>query len=295
MSRGLRCLLLASALLWLTSAVPAQSGPAPRIKVFVSVLPQTYLAEQVGGRRISVETLVQPGESPVTYAPSPKQMVRLAEADLFFRAGVPFENVLMPKIESSFRDLRVVDTRRGIPLLTHHEEDEHDHGGAEEGPDPHVWLSPPLALKMAENMLNALVAADPPGKPEYEANFTRLAHDLEALHRRLTEVLAPVRGKKIFVFHPAFGYFCEAYGLEQMAIESGGREPSPRQLARLIEAARAEDVRVIFVQPQFSSRSAASVARAIDGAVVAIDPLARDYLRNLSEMAAVVKSALTGG
>jgi zinc transport system substrate-binding protein len=295
MSRGVRSLLLASALLWLTSAVWAQSGPVPYLKVFVSVLPQTYLAEQVGGRRISVETLVQPGESPVTYAPSPKQMVRLAEADLFFRAGVPFENVLIPKIESSFRDLRVVDTRRGIPLLTHHAGDDHDHGGAEGGPDPHVWLSPPLALKMAENMLNALVEADPPGKPEYEENFTRLAGDLEALHRRLTEVLAPVRGKKIFVFHPAFGYFCDAYGLEQVAIESGGREPSPRQLARLIEAARAENVRVIFVQPQFSSQSALSVARAIDGVVVAIDPLARDYLRNLSEMSAAVKDALSGG
>jgi zinc transport system substrate-binding protein len=281
--------LPAAALLLAACSAAAQAGSPQQVKIFVSVLPQAYLAEAVGGDRVAVETLVQPGQSPVTYTPTPKQMVRLAEADLFFRAGVPFENVLMPKIEGAFRDLEVVDTRRGIPLAKL-AEDGHDHGDG--NTDPHVWLSPPLALKLAENMLAALLAADPAGEDYYRANFARLSSDLQALHRRLSEVLAPLKGRKLFVFHPAFGYFCSAYGLEQVAIESGGREPSPRQLARLIEAARQEDVRVIFVQPQFSRRSAASVARAIGGAVIAIDPLAGDYLRNLEEMAETVRTAL---
>jgi zinc transport system substrate-binding protein len=290
MLRGKQYFWLPAALLWLAGTVAAQDAPAQHlVKVFVSVLPQVYLAERVGGGRITVETLVPPGQSPETYAPTTKQMVRLAEADLFFRAGVPFENVLLPKIEASFRGLEVVDTRRGIPLQKH-AQDDRDHAAGEE--DPHLWLSPPLALKLAENMLAALLRADPAGKSVYEANFAGLAADLENLHRQLTEVLAPVRGRKLFVFHPAFGYFCAAYGLEQVAIESGGREPSPRQLARLIETAKRENVRVIFVQPQFSPQSAASVARGINGAVIAIDPLSRDYIRNLMEMAEAVKTAL---
>jgi zinc transport system substrate-binding protein len=286
----LQSVLLPALLLWL--AVPAAAQTPGRIKVFVSVLPQAYLVGRVGGERITVETLVQPGQSPVTYAPTPKQMVRLAEADLFFRAGVPFENVLMPKIEATFQNLRVVDTRRGIPLLMPDPEDDHIGAGEE---DPHVWLSPPLALRLAENMLSGLLRADPAGESFYRANFARLETELNTLHRKLTEALAPVRGKKLFVFHPAFGYFCSAYGLEQVAIESGGREPSPRQLARLIETARREGVRVIFVQPQFSSQSAASVARAIGGAVIAIDPLAEDYIGNLYELAETIKTALIGG
>ena len=101
-----------------------------------------------------------------------------------------------------------------------------------------------------------------------------------------------MKGKPFFVFHPSFGYFADDYGLEQIAVETGGSEPSARQLARLIDQARSSDVRVIFVQPQFSRKSAETVAAEIGGAVIPIDPLARDYIENLEQMARAVEEGL---
>ena len=109
----------------------------------------------------------------------------------------------------------------------------------------------------------------------------------------LEEILRPLRGEALFVFHPAFGYFADRYGLEQIAIEIEGREPGPRQLEEIIEHAKEQGVRVIFVQPQFSKKSAETVARAIDGAVVPIDPLAYDWLDNLKRIGEKVRQGLS--
>ena len=105
-------------------------------------------------------------------------------------------------------------------------------------------------------MLDALVRADPAHEKDYRANFAKFAQDLDSLHAQLTQAFAPVRGRKLFVYHPAFGYLADAYGFEQVPMEIEGKEPAPRDLAHYIQAARQYHVRVIFVQPQFSQKSA---------------------------------------
>jgi len=259
---------------------------------FVSIGPQRYLVQSIAGSRIRVEVLVQSGQDPHTFEPTPKQMAQLSRGRLYFRIGVAFERSLIPRIRSSNPQLKIIDTQAGIELREieegNHEGEDHD----EHGLDPHTWLSPLLAKRQAQIIRDALIEADPGGREEYEAGYRNLAAELDSLHEEIAAVLAPYRGEEIFVYHPAYGYFTDEYGLRQVAVETGGSEPSAQQLARLIERARERQVRIVFVQPQFSRTGAEAVAEAIGGVVVPLDPLAEDYVGNLREMARKIAEAL---
>ena len=283
------------------SSIPALA--AGRIPVSVSIAPQAFFAEKVGGDRISVHVLLPPGRSPTTYAPTPAHISQLTRSRLLFRIGVPFETGLLPGIEQTIENLEIVDTRKGITLHKISEEGHahgHDDNGTEtthashtnEGYDPHIWLNPLLVKKQAATMRDALVSVDPGGAPDYRENCRLFQKDLEALDARIREVLAPVKGASLLVFHPSFGYFAEAYGLRQVAVEKAGKSPKGKELARLIKKAKAENVRIVFVQPQFDQHAARKIAAAIDGAVVPLDPLAREYIANMEAMALAVAEAL---
>jgi len=268
-----------------------------RVNVFVSILPQAYFAERVGGEHIDVEVLVGEGQSPATYEPSPQQMTKLSSAKAYFAIGVPFEKKLMAKIKQSYKDLVIVETQKGITYRylddqRHDRESKGSHDGRSKMPDPHIWMDPKLVIIQARNIHDALCALDPTNSNNYSRNLKAFISDLERVDGRIKAALAPVKGKSMYVFHPAFGYFADSYGLRQIAIEIEGKEPSAKQLASIIDKAKAEDVRVIFVQPQFSRKSAESIARAIGGAVVPINPLARDYLANLERIAVTVEGSL---
>ena len=251
------------------------------IPVFVSILPQSYFVQRVGGDRVRVEVLVRPGASPATYAPTPKQMARLARARVFFRIGVPFENALLPKIRRTMPHLRIVDTGREIRRVPLNK----GTGEKTRELDPHIWLDPLLVKKQAAVIMETLVAMDPAGKAVYTENYNKFAEDLNTLDKEIRTMLAPVAGKTVFVYHPAYGYFCRAYGLYQKAVETGGKNPTSKHLAHLIKEAKEEGVRAIFVQPQFSRKKARVIARAIGGRVIVFDPLAYDYITNLYQVA----------
>lgn len=238
-----------------------------------------------------VEALVEPGHNPHTYAPTPKQMARLAKARIYFRIGVPFESTIIPKLSRSIPELKIVDLREGMDLLEPDEEHA-EHHGHDEDMDPHTWLDPTLALQQAEVVRDTLVAFDPDGARQYTANFELLAADLRELDRTLRDILQPIAGRSIYVFHPAYGYFCRAYGLRQKAINPSGKPTGASQLARLIEEAEREQVRFIFTQPQFSDKTAETIARSIGAAVVTLDPLARDYLANMRSIASRMAASL---
>lgn len=261
------------------------------IPVFVSIQPLAYFVNRVGGDRVRVDILVKPGGSPATYAPTPKQMARLAAAKIFFRIGVPFEKAILPKISRNMPGLYIVNTSATIDRA---ESADHTLKGqssvhptdSNQGElDPHTWMDPMLAKKQAEVIMKTLVKIDPAGRSIYEVNYRKIAEELAALDARIRKTLKVVEGKTMFVYHPAYGYFCRAYGLRQKAVESGGKDPSPRHLTLLIDEARKEGIRVIVVQPQFSQKKARSIARAINGAVVVFDPLAYDYMANLEKVA----------
>jgi zinc transport system substrate-binding protein len=276
----------------LFSGVPAAEKTEPKIQVFVSILPQAYFVEQVGGEYVSVHVLVGPGQSPATYEPSPKQLAALSEAPLYFRIGVPFEQHLIDKIKSTFHNLRIVDTREGVPLrdIEGNGHDDHDHAG---GKDPHIWLSPPLVKIQADDICRALCAYDSVHAAYYWKNLEAFETLLDETDAEIKKELAPFKGSRFYAFHPSYGYFGDEYGLVQLAVEIEGKEPSARQLTELIERARAEKVKVIFVQPQFAVKTAETIAKAIGGKVVELDPLAEDYLKNLKYMAGAMARALS--
>lgn len=275
----------------LFAAVPVLGAP---VRVMTSVLPQQYLADRIGGDRVETAVLVQPGQDPHIFEPTPRQMVFLSESDVFFRTGMEFEGGLMDRLTSVAPDLKVVDLRDGIDLLVSACEghDHHGHDHHEDMPDPHIWTDPAIAGAQAVRIAEVLTSIDPEGADLYRGNLEALRAELVRLEADLREALAPVKGRAFMVYHPAWGYFARTFGLEQVAIEVSGKAPTGRQLVRIIDRARADGIRVIFVQPQFDDRAASRIAKAIGGAVVAIDPLAYDYIANLRTAAEAIRTAL---
>jgi zinc transport system substrate-binding protein len=296
-------LLAGFALVALTSLpLAALAQAAAPLPVFVSILPQKQIVERIGGDAVKVDVLVLPGQNPATYDPSPQQMVALEQAVAYFRIGVPFETTWVPKIQQAHPKLSIIDTRQGIalqPMAVHAH-------GAPHGPvakapaaaaaparlDPHIWTSPPLVKQQAATVRDALIALRPAERARFEAGYARYAAELDALDAELRQRLSGKAQRRFMVFHPAWGYLASAYGLEQIPIEVEGKEPSPQALVRIIERAKAEGIRVIFVQQQFSRTAAEQVARAIGGEVVAIDPLAEDFIGNTRQVAQALARGL---
>ncbi len=265
-------------------------GPAgaetKKVKAFVSILPQADFVKRIGGPYVDVEILVGPGQSPATYEPTPKQMARLGEAQVLFRIGTPFERGFMDKMGELHGGLEIVDTRKGVPLRYF------KRSGGEEVPDPHIWLDPRHVMIQAETICEALSRHAPEQRSAFERNLAAFKDDLDRVDEKIAQTLAPLRGTKFYVFHPAFGYFGDRYGLTQVAVEIEGKEPTPRQLAGMIQRAKEDGVKVIFVQPQYAKKNAEIIAGEIGGAVVPINPLPRDYLANLEKIAEALNSAL---
>jgi len=304
-------LMCAGPLGGLTSAEPPRSGEA-KLKVFVSILPLQYFVQRVGGDHVQVNVMVGEGQDVHTYEPTPRSMTELAKARVFFQAGMPFERIIAKKAATTFGNLVFVDTSKGaaIRVFQEGEEDEHAddldhgrghaHGHAGHGhnghgigeEDPHIWLDPKLVKLQAANIADALSKIDPAHAQDYEKNLRDFQADLDALDAELAKAMAQLKGKPFYVYHPAYGYFADAYGLKQISVETGGKEPSARHLAALIKEAKADGVRIIFVQPQFSKKSAQILAEAIGGVVVDMDPLSADYMTNMRAIARKVQAAL---
>jgi len=281
--------------LWLTLIIPGPAFGQNTIKAYVSILPQAYFVERIAGDEAEITVLVGPGQSPATYSPSPNEMARLSDADVYFKIGVPFETRLLEKAAKLLPDLNMVDTRNGL-TLRHMESDDphHDHDHHHGDTDPHIWLDPQLVKIQAATITDELIRLAPEHSELFESNLARFKTELDSLDNYIGTLLEPYSRRSILVFHPSYGYFTDRYGLKQVAIESGGKEPGARQLSNLIENAETDDFRAIFIQEQFSQKTARALARELNLDIIAIDPLARDYLNNLGQMAEKIASALGG-
>jgi zinc transport system substrate-binding protein len=294
-------ILLAAAMFM---AAPGWAGP---LKVVVSIAPQKYFVEKIGGDLVEVTVLVPPGASPHNFEPKPRQMTELAQAGVYMAIGVNFEEVWLDKITASAPGLLIVRTEQGVDKIPmaghhHHEEGEEHHEGAHEESgehhedhgilDPHIWTSPPLVRIQSQNVVAGLIQADPAHRAEYEARYQAWVSELEALDTRLRALFAQRQGLKFLVYHPAWGYLAKTYGLEQVPVEVEGKEPKPAELAALIKYAREQGIKVIFAQPQVSTKGAEVVAKAIGGRVVLADPLSADWAGNLKEIADQFEEAL---
>lgn len=297
----------------------AWAGATTPMQVFVSIPPQKWLSDQIGGKLVTTSVLVSKGQDPHTFEPSPKQIAGLSNSRIYFTIGMEFEQQIAGKLEKAVTTMTMVDAARTIDKIPatahedgeHHQEHgdaghaehaEHDghadhdaesgHGHHHAGDDPHVWLSPANLIAMAQVMAEAMSEADPGNASIYRQNLEATRAMLTEIDREISTALAPYKGATFYVFHPSFGYFAKEYGLHQEAVEIEGKSPTPRQLTTLIARAKEDAVRIIFVQPQFDTKSASAVAAAIGGVVEPLDALAEDVPGNLRTMAMQISKAL---
>jgi len=281
------------------AAGPAAHDPldAGRIAVAVSVPPQAYFVEKIGGSHVRVEVMIPPGYSHEDYSPSPRQIVALSHARLYIKVGHPaFE------LETHFIDpflagkpgVRVVNMSRGMELIRGEASE-----GGEEGSDPHVWVAPATVRVAARNIGDALAGVDPVHAAEYQANLRTFLAEIDALDREIRTRLgssgASGPPRRFLVYHPSWGYFAQEYGLEQIAIEAEGKEPSAKRLIQLIDHARRDDVRLLFVSRGFPRKSAQVIADAAGCTIVTADPQDHDWAANLRRVAAAIGEAYGHG
>lgn len=267
-------------------SVSAAAAAEP-ISVFVSIVPQKYFVEKIGGDLVEVSVMVKPGASPANYEPKPMQLAALAKARLYFAIGVSCEKVWLQKIISSNKNMQCIHTESGIKKIPMKSDQPR---GIK---DPHIWLAPSLVMIQARNILSGLIGMDPVNKIVYEANYREFIIELVDFDAEIRNYFADKdKGIEFMVFHPAWGYFAQAYGLKQVPVEIEGKVSKPAEIRRSIQYARARGLKTVFIQPQVSAKSAKVIADAIGGQIVFINPLAPDWPDNLRRVAAKFKAAL---
>lgn len=301
--KALFLLAAAAVLVAPAAAMGTQEPSAGKPIIAVSVLPQQYFVDRIAQGRAQALVLVGPGQSPHSYEPTPQQIAGLGTAATWLTIGVEFEKGILPKVKNLYPRLQIVDTTEGVRFRTleahGHEEGEEEHEGEghtdeadlEGGRDPHIWLGREPAKIQARFVRDVLSRVDPEGASQYSRNYETLVREIDAAFASLAKDLAPLKGKPVFVYHPSFGYFLDEFGIEQVAVELGGKEPTQKVLAELIAEAREHGAKVIFVQPQFSKSAAKVIAASIGGSVVEINPLEADWLGNLKRIGDALKAA----
>nr|WP_319374807.1 zinc ABC transporter substrate-binding protein [uncultured Methanobacterium sp.] len=273
-------ILIAFSTYFYTSTGNSTGSADGKIGVIVTVGPQEEFVKRVGGDRVNVTVMVPPGADPHTYEPLPNQMKQVQDAKIYFQvgSGIEFELTWMDKLTSMNSQMKVVNTSAGIQLIPNTAEQE-------AGSDPHVWVSPRNAKIMVENIYQTLVQEDPQNKDYYTKNRDEYLKELDDLDKNITQTMSGKNNTKIMVYHPAWAYFCKDYNLQQVAIEQAGKEPTPQNIAFLVDTARNESIKVIFVSPEFSTSNAQVIANEIGGKVVVVDPLSQNYLENMKKVA----------
>ena len=272
------------------------AGAENKLNVFTSIPPIAFFVEQIGGDMVKVDSVIDINGNPHSYTPTPKQVVKLGKAKMFFTIGVPFERPLVKQIKSLSTPPLIVDLTKGIKFRKMggaHEDcaDAHNHdhelnGGVN---DPHVWLGPEQIKIIAGNITNTMVVKDKANAAKYKANHKLFLKKLKVINVEIAKQLLPCKGETVLVYHPSFGYFTDAFGLKQEAVEIEGKSPSPPQIIKLIREAKKDKIKVIFVQPQFDGNAAANIAKAIKGSVVSMNSNEKNVFENMKKMATKIR------
>lgn len=264
--------------------------------VGVSILPEKYFVERIAGDTVDVIVIVGEGYNPVTYEPKPKQLSRLTQAEVFFLVGVPFEKKWKQVFKSQNPHMKLVSLADQIQLRQFSEvvAVEHSHGAHshDDQLDPHFWLNPMLVKSTAQTIVETLAELYPAKKTQYQQNYDYFIQDLDDLDRHIRQQISRIQRREFAVFHPSWGYFADAYGLKQIAIQVQNRQSGARTLNSIIAEIRKHKIKTIFVQKQFSDTDASMIARETGARLVHIDPLTEDYINNMKKISVLFAEAL---
>ena len=251
-----------------------------RLDVMVTILPFADFVRQVGGDRVDVDVMVPPGASPHSYEPTPSQMVSLSNTEVYVQvgSGIEFEIIWMEKLIEQNPEMAVINGSAGIDLMISSDPDE-------PGMDPHVWTSPINTKAIVQNILDGLIAVDPDNEAYYRSNAKSYLEQLDELDAYIHNKLDGYSNRYFLIYHPSFGYFSSEYGVEQIAIEHEGKEPTPQVLQNCIDLAEQYHLNYVFIEPQFVLQYAVTIANATGGETVTIDALSEHYIPSMSSVA----------
>ncbi len=271
-----------------------ESGKSGVVNVTVSILPQKFIVERIGKEKVKVNVMVPPATSPEIYEPGPVKMAELKDSAIYFLIGMPFEKNAFEKMKSEFSNVRFTQMQKNIVFRKI--EGGHDHkeesGFHEETYDPHIWLDPLYLIVISDNTVSELIKADPANREFYIKNLLELKKELQLLYDELLDVFKGSERKSFVIYHPAWGYFADRFGLKQIPVEIEGKEPSVAEMAKLSEFIKENKVKTIFLQAQSSETVINSLASEKGIQIKMIDPLKENVVENIRESALLIKEGL---
>lgn len=260
--------------------------------VSASILPLEYFIDRLTDGSLDVNVMIPPGASHATYSPTTTQFRKLSDSGIYFRIGyLGYEQAWIGRLQEINPDMMVVNLSEGLELIRGEEIDHGDHVH-EGGIDPHIWMSPAVMLGVLPKIKNAITEIYPEFAEQVDVNYAHLHADLTRLDEEMREVTASLGQKRFMIFHPALTYLARDYGLEQISVERGGKEPSPAMLTHIIREAREHQIPVIFIQQEFDLRSAQLISQETGAALVQINPLAYEWFESMQELMQVFKTYL---
>lgn len=252
--------------------------------ITVSILPQKTFVEKIAGDDFHVNVLIPRGSSPAAYTLLPSQLKEIGNSAIWFRIGyIGFEYSWKENIAQANTNMKVVDLSEGLDLIVEEHAQHGDHVHLE-GVDPHVWLSPVLVKQMAKKILDELSILKPEKSTEYKGNYLKFVKEIDQLNIEIKTKMKEFEGRKIIVFHPSLSYYARDYGLELYSLETDGKEPTPQQMAKVVDLAKAENIKIIYIQSEFDRENARVFAEEIDGEIIQVRPLDPAWGENLKEM-----------
>jgi zinc transport system substrate-binding protein len=276
-----RKIFLLLAIVFFSSCSPGGTDTGERI-ITVSIAPFKYFVSTIGGDDFTVNVMVPAGANPHIYEPFPKQIFNLRKSVGYVSNGyLGFEVTWLDRFYDSNRTMKKLSLSKNIaPLGSSHLHE----GGHVEGADPHYWVSPKCALIMASSVRDFLCELNPAGRSKYEANYQELLLRIRELDEKATGLFSGVKPRSFMIFHPNLGYLARDYGLEEIAVEYEGKEPPPSRMKELIDRARNEHIKTIFVQREYDTKNASAIAHEIGARLQIIDPLSADWMDSTSEI-----------
>jgi zinc transport system substrate-binding protein len=275
-------------LLFILLSLLVTSSAFAKLNIIVSIQPQLEFVSKIGGDKIETSLMVLPGNSPHTYEPKPSQMIAISRANLYLAIGVEFEKVWLDKFKNQNQKLIVKDITKDInrtAMKSYH----HLHNKDEIALDPHIWVDPINVKQIAKNIFEVLSKLDTKNRSFYKKRLDIYLKELDQLDIEIKEILKDTpKETKFMVFHPSWGYFAKRYNLKQLAIEVEGKKPKPKQLINIIKEAKEEQVKAIFVQPEFSDEVARTIANSLDIEIIKTSPLAKGLAENLKNLAKAI-------
>ncbi len=270
--------------------VALQAAPR-RFRITVSIAPQKQFVEKVAGTGQDISILIPQNTAPVTYSPTPRQMMDLENTDLYYSIGMDqylFETQFIYPYLADHPNIRRLKMSEALRLLPSEDEDEDDRGEF----DPHIWLAPENVIVSISQLCDMFVSMDPENASFYRENTDQFIAEIHLLQMEIHQQLDALPSKNFMVYHPAWSYFAHEFGLHQISIEQAGKSPGPRQLMDIINQGRKQGIKVIFVQEGFSQQSAKVIARELNAEVLPLNPLDPDWTQNLKNCASAFQKAV---